>query len=168
MLPHRNAVIICTMCKVGEFRCTCICQLINSHTTGLFSVHNFDFILKDVLEALFWEKAVLLTAFFFFFNPGVLAGWYPRHVLFFFSFYVCVVVPVMLAWKHNSAFTAITELPTCGTPQSPSMCYMWIFTNRLLLTKIGAMYRAAKPSLNVLFFCYTVILTANSKPKLYS
>lgn len=163
MLPHRNAIIICTMCNVGEFRCTCICQQINSHTTGLFFVHNFDFILKDVLAALFWEKAVLLTAFFY---PGVLAGWYPRHVCFF--FFMCVVVPVMLAWKHNSAFTAITELPTFGTPQSPSMCYMWIFTNRLLLTNIGAKYRAAKPSLNVLFFCYTVILIANSKPKLYS
>lgn len=167
MLPHRNAIIICTMCNVGEFRCTCICQRINSHTTGLFSVHNFDFILKDVLAALFWEKAVLLTAFFFFFLPGCI-GWLIPQACLFFLFYVCVVVPVMLAWKHNSAFTAITELPTCGTPQSPSMCYMWIFTNRLLLTNIGAMYRAAKPSLNVLFFCYTVILIANSKPKLYS
>lgn len=166
MLPHRNAIIICTMCNVGEFRCTCICQRINSHTTGLFSVHNFDFILKDVLAALFWEKSCFINCFFFCYL-GVLAGWYPRHVCFF-LFYVCGVVPVMLAWKHNSAFTAITELPTCGTPQSPSMCYMWIFTNRLLLTNIGAMYRAAKPSLNVLFFCYTVILIANSKPKLYS
>lgn len=119
---------------------------------------------QGCLSSIVLRKSCFINCFFL--NPGVLAGWYPRHVCFF--FFMCVVVPVMLAWKHNSAFTAITELPTRGTPQSPSMCYMWIFTNRLLLTNIGAMYRSAKPSLNVLFFCYTVILTANSKPKLYS
>lgn len=31
-------------------------QWIISHNTGLFSVHKFDFILKDVLAAMFWEK----------------------------------------------------------------------------------------------------------------